>query len=81
MTSAKAAVPTVEDQASSMALTHSAKNLSAALAELRTAAGKAHDACGSMDIDSALNQVHRQSGYFYTVLVVLLLYALKVTDA
>ena len=42
-----------------MALTHAAKNLSAALAELRTAAGKAQDACGSMDIDSALSQVRK----------------------
>ena len=60
VTNAKAAVPTVEDVAASMALTTASKNLSAALAELRTAAGKAQDACGSLDIDTALNQVNNQ---------------------
>lgn len=37
---AKASVPTITDQASAMQLSQCAKNLAAALAELRTAAQK-----------------------------------------
>ncbi|XP_073475221.1 talin-2 isoform X2 [Aquarana catesbeiana] len=55
--SAKAAVPTVTDQAAAMQLGQCAKNLATSLAELRTAAQKAHEACGPMEIDSALNAV------------------------
>ncbi|XP_075064461.1 talin-2 isoform X1 [Mixophyes fleayi] len=54
---AKAAVPTVTDQAAAMQLGQCAKNLATSLAELRTAAQKAHEACGPMEIDSALNAV------------------------
>ena len=53
----KAAVPTVQDQAAAMSLTNAAKNTAAALAELRAAAGKAQDACGSSELDGALDQV------------------------
>nr|XP_034987141.1 talin-2 isoform X1 [Zootoca vivipara]XP_034987142.1 talin-2 isoform X1 [Zootoca vivipara]XP_034987143.1 talin-2 isoform X1 [Zootoca vivipara]XP_034987144.1 talin-2 isoform X1 [Zootoca vivipara]XP_034987145.1 talin-2 isoform X2 [Zootoca vivipara] len=55
--SAKAAVPTVADQAAAMQLSQCAKNLATSLAELRTASQKAHEACGPMEIDSALNTV------------------------
>uniref|UniRef100_A0A674KC80 Talin 2 n=1 Tax=Terrapene triunguis TaxID=2587831 RepID=A0A674KC80_9SAUR len=55
--SAKAAVPTVSDQAAAMQLSQCAKNLATSLAELRTASQKAHEACGPMEIDSALNTV------------------------
>uniref|UniRef100_A0A670KEH9 Talin 2 n=1 Tax=Podarcis muralis TaxID=64176 RepID=A0A670KEH9_PODMU len=55
--SAKAAVPTVGDQAAAMQLSQCAKNLATSLAELRTASQKAHEACGPMEIDSALNTV------------------------
>uniref|UniRef100_A0A667GI41 Talin 2 n=1 Tax=Lynx canadensis TaxID=61383 RepID=A0A667GI41_LYNCA len=55
--SAKAAVPTVSDQAAAMQLSQCAKNLATSLAELRTAAQKAHEACGPMEIDSALSTV------------------------
>uniref|UniRef100_A0A803XLF1 I/LWEQ domain-containing protein n=1 Tax=Meleagris gallopavo TaxID=9103 RepID=A0A803XLF1_MELGA len=55
--SAKAAVPTVTDQAAAMQLSQCAKNLATSLAELRTASQKAHEACGPMEIDSALNTV------------------------
>ncbi|XP_027707590.1 talin-2 [Vombatus ursinus] len=55
--SAKAAVPTVSDQAAAMQLSQCAKNLATSLAELRTASQKAHEACGPMEIDSALNIV------------------------
>ncbi|XP_066492690.1 talin-2 isoform X2 [Tiliqua scincoides] len=55
--SAKAAVPTVADQAAAMQLSQCAKNLATSLAELRTASQKAHEACGPMEIDSALSTV------------------------
>ncbi|KAJ7412997.1 hypothetical protein WISP_93590 [Willisornis vidua] len=55
--SAKAAVPTVTDQAAAMQLSQCAKNLATSLAELRTASQKAHEACGPMEIDSALSTV------------------------
>ncbi|XP_069480588.1 talin-2 isoform X7 [Ambystoma mexicanum] len=55
--SAKAAVPTVSDQAAAMQLSQCTKNLATSLAELRTATQKAHEACGPMEIDSALHMV------------------------
>ncbi|XP_028814098.1 talin-2-like isoform X2 [Denticeps clupeoides] len=58
VTSAKSAVPTVADQAAAMQLGQCAKNLATCLAELRTATQKAHEACGPLEIDSALNTVH-----------------------
>uniref|UniRef100_A0A674K574 Talin 1 n=1 Tax=Terrapene triunguis TaxID=2587831 RepID=A0A674K574_9SAUR len=54
---AKATVPTITDQASAMQLSQCAKNLAAALAELRTAAQKAQETCGPLEIDSALSMV------------------------
>ncbi|XP_062984421.1 talin-1 isoform X2 [Elgaria multicarinata webbii] len=54
---AKATVPTISDQASAMQLGQCAKNLAAALADLRTAAQKAQEACGPLEIDSALSLV------------------------
>ncbi|NWW04880.1 TLN1 protein, partial [Oreocharis arfaki] len=54
---AKATVPTITDQASAMQLSQCAKNLAAALAELRTATQKAQEACGPLEIDSALGLV------------------------
>ncbi|KAB5565676.1 hypothetical protein PHYPO_G00244310 [Pangasianodon hypophthalmus] len=57
VTSAKSAVPTVTDQAAAMQLGQCAKNLATCLAELRTAAQKAHEACGPLEIDSALSTV------------------------
>uniref|UniRef100_A0A8C2WQL3 Talin 2 n=1 Tax=Cyclopterus lumpus TaxID=8103 RepID=A0A8C2WQL3_CYCLU len=57
VTSAKSAVPTVADQAAAMQLGQCAKNLATCLAELRTATLKAHDACGPLEIDSALKTV------------------------
>ncbi|NXO78630.1 TLN1 protein, partial [Sitta europaea] len=54
---AKATVPTITDQASAMQLSQCAKNLATALAELRTAAQKAQEACGPLEIDSALGLV------------------------
>ncbi|XP_065813284.1 talin-2 isoform X2 [Labrus bergylta] len=57
VTSAKSAVPTVADQAAGMQLGQCAKNLATCLAELRTATQKAHEACGPLEIDSALKTV------------------------
>lgn len=54
---AKASVPTIQDQASAMQLSQCAKNLGTALAELRTAAQKAQEACGPLEMDSALSVV------------------------
>ncbi|XP_072292108.1 talin-2 isoform X2 [Eucyclogobius newberryi] len=55
--SAKSAVPTVADQAAAMQLGQCAKNLATCLAELRTATHKAYEACGPLEIDSALKTV------------------------
>ncbi|KAF7669193.1 hypothetical protein LDENG_00230790, partial [Lucifuga dentata] len=57
VTSAKSAVPTVAEQAAAMQLGQCAKNLATCLAELRTATQKAHEACGPLEIDSALKTV------------------------
>ncbi|XP_059205203.1 talin-2a [Centropristis striata] len=57
VTSAKSSVPTVMDQAAAMQLGQCAKNLATCLAELRTSAQKAHEACGPMEIDSALTAI------------------------
>uniref|UniRef100_A0A673BQU4 Talin-2 n=1 Tax=Sphaeramia orbicularis TaxID=375764 RepID=A0A673BQU4_9TELE len=57
VTSAKSSVPTVSDQAAAMQLGQCAKNLATCLAELRTSAQKAHEACGPMEIDSALTAI------------------------
>ncbi|XP_062927046.1 talin-2 [Mobula hypostoma] len=57
VSSAKAAVPTVTDQAAAMQLGQCAKNLATSLAELRTSVQKAQEACGPMEIDSALQSV------------------------
>ncbi|XP_061132900.1 talin-2a [Syngnathus typhle] len=57
VTSTKSSVPTVTDQAAAMQLGQCAKNLATSLAELRTAAQKAHEACGPMEIDSALTAI------------------------
>ncbi|XP_014674038.1 PREDICTED: talin-2-like [Priapulus caudatus] len=57
--SSKTAVPTVGDQAAAMQLSTAAKNLQVALAELRSAAGKAQEACGSLELDSAIDTIYQ----------------------
>uniref|UniRef100_A0A8C5E9A7 Talin-2 n=1 Tax=Gouania willdenowi TaxID=441366 RepID=A0A8C5E9A7_GOUWI len=57
VTSAKSSVPTVADQAAAMQLGQCAKNLATCLAELRMSVQTAHEACGPMEIDSALTAV------------------------
>ncbi|XP_062512011.1 talin-like [Corticium candelabrum] len=54
---AKAAVPTIGDQAAAIQLANFAKQTASSLAELRAAASKAAEACGSLEIDSAIDVV------------------------
>lgn len=76
---AKAAVPTVGDQAAALQLGNFAKATALALAELRAASTKAAEVCGSLEIDSAVATVKelskdmaaykveaRKGGYKYT---------------
>ncbi|XP_077996572.1 talin-1-like isoform X2 [Glandiceps talaboti] len=53
----KAAIPMVGDHAAALQLGNCTKQMAIALAELRAAAGKAHEACGSLEIDSALDTI------------------------
>ncbi|BFZ14072.1 hypothetical protein BsWGS_17114 [Bradybaena similaris] len=52
-----AAAPTVSDQSVALNLHNAAKNMSNAIAELRSAASRAQEACTSLEIDSALDQL------------------------
>lgn len=56
---AKAAHPTVGDPAAALQLANAAKQAALALAELRSAQAKAADACGSLEIDSAVESVNQ----------------------
>uniref|UniRef100_T1J0N6 FERM domain-containing protein n=1 Tax=Strigamia maritima TaxID=126957 RepID=T1J0N6_STRMM len=55
ISASKSAVPTIADQASSLQLNNCSKQLATALAELRSALGKAQEACGTLEIDNALD--------------------------
>ena len=55
--SANAAAPTVQDQNSVTNLHNSLKAMSAALAELRTSSSKVQDALGSLELESAIDEV------------------------
>lgn len=58
---AKAAVPTVGDQAAALQLGNFAKATAMALSELRAASTKAAEVCGSLEIDSAIATVKELS--------------------
>jgi len=58
MSSVKSALPTITDQASSMQLNNSSKQYGQALVDLRSAMSKAQEACGSLEIESALDAIH-----------------------
>ncbi|XP_071498741.1 talin-1-like [Diadema antillarum] len=58
VTACKQALPTVNDPAAAMQLNNCHKNFSAALAELKSVASKAQEACGAMEIDNALEMIH-----------------------
>ncbi|KAK7491087.1 hypothetical protein BaRGS_00017651, partial [Batillaria attramentaria] len=55
--SSNAAAPNVADQASVLNLHSSVKAMAAAVSELRTAAVKAQEACGSLELESALDHL------------------------
>ncbi|XP_033725564.1 talin-1-like isoform X5 [Pecten maximus] len=57
VSSANAAAPSVGDQASARNMNQSCKAMSTALAELRTAAARAQEAYGSLEVDSALDHL------------------------
>ena len=65
VTQSKANIPTINDQACAMSLNNAARNLQQALAELRAAAGKAQEASGQLDIESALEQVRALENEMY----------------
>lgn len=54
----KTALPTVNDNSSSMQLNNSSKQFSQALTDLRTAVTKARDSCGPLELDSALDMLY-----------------------
>ena len=58
---AKAAVPTVGDQAAALQLGNFAKATAISLSELRSASAKAAEVCGSLEIDSAIVRVKELS--------------------
>ncbi|XP_055955771.1 talin-2-like isoform X4 [Patella vulgata] len=57
MAQANSAAPTVADQSSVLTLNNNIKAMATALAELRSAAAKAQEACHSLEVDSALDQL------------------------
>ncbi|KAL8568329.1 hypothetical protein ACOMHN_040902 [Nucella lapillus] len=57
ISASNAAAPTVGDQASVLNLHNSVKAMSAAVVELRTSALKAQEACGSLELESAIDQL------------------------
>lgn len=57
ISAANAANPTIGDQAAALNLSHTVKIMSNALAELRSATSKSEEAYGSLEIDSALDQL------------------------
>uniref|UniRef100_A0A8W8NJ43 Talin-1 n=1 Tax=Magallana gigas TaxID=29159 RepID=A0A8W8NJ43_MAGGI len=57
VSAANTAAPTVGDQAASMNMNQAVKTMTTALAELRTASGKAEEMCISLEVDAALDQL------------------------
>eukprot|EP00105_Crassostrea_gigas_P007281 XP_011421472.1 PREDICTED: talin-2-like isoform X1 [Crassostrea gigas] len=57
VSTANAAAPTVGDHAASMNMNQAVKTMTTALAELRTASGKAEEMCISLEVDAALDQL------------------------
>lgn len=53
----KQSLPTVSDPAAAMQLNNCYKNLNTALAELKSIASKAQEACGAMEIENALEMI------------------------
>lgn len=57
MSAANAAAPTVGNQSASINLNQAVKTMTTALAELRSASGKAEEMCISLEVDAALDQL------------------------
>ncbi|XP_071942853.1 talin-1-like isoform X3 [Antedon mediterranea] len=60
VSAAKATIPFVSDQAAGLQLNKCAKNMATALNDLRTASTKAQEACGDLEIDSAMDMIRAQ---------------------
>ncbi|XP_061190935.1 talin-1-like isoform X4 [Saccostrea echinata] len=58
VSAANAAAPTVGDQSASINLNQAVKTMTTALAELRSASGKAEEMCISLEVDAALDQLN-----------------------
>ncbi|XP_041355718.1 talin-1-like [Gigantopelta aegis] len=54
---ANAAAPTISNQSAVLTLNNNVKVMSTALAELRAASAKAQEVCGTLEVDSAVDQV------------------------
>ncbi|XP_065832008.1 talin-like [Oscarella lobularis] len=59
ISASKAAVATVGDQATALQLANFAKQTATCLADLRTAAAKVAEACGSLEVESAIDVVRQ----------------------
>ncbi|XP_056003983.1 talin-1-like isoform X5 [Ostrea edulis] len=57
VSAANAAAPTVGNQSASINLNQAVKTMTTALAELRSASGKAEEMCISLEVDAALDQL------------------------
>ncbi|XP_062597737.1 talin-1-like isoform X2 [Saccostrea cucullata] len=58
VSAANAAAPTVGDQSAGINLNQAVKTMTTALAELRSASGKAEEMCISLEVDAALDQLN-----------------------
>ncbi|GIY58862.1 talin-2 [Caerostris extrusa] len=57
VSASKAALPTITDQSTSLQLSNASKQMSNALMELRTSMMKAQEACGSLELENALDLI------------------------
>ncbi|XP_041458339.1 talin-1-like isoform X4 [Lytechinus variegatus] len=58
VTASKQALPNVSNPSAAMQLSNCSKNLNTALAELKSIASRAQEACGAMEIDNAIEMIH-----------------------
>ncbi|XP_043217689.1 talin-2-like isoform X2 [Amphibalanus amphitrite] len=55
--SVRRALPTVQDESSALQLNNTSKQFSAALADLQASMARAQEACGSLEVDAALDMI------------------------
>ncbi|XP_037077227.1 LOW QUALITY PROTEIN: talin-2-like [Pollicipes pollicipes] len=55
--SVRQALPTVQDESSALQLSNTSKQFSAALADLQASMARAQEACGSLEVDAALDMI------------------------